>query len=146
MSPLFVFQVRRVARNRQYLVFTVVLPALFPIFFTKIFGGMASGPGEYQRQAALYTDAGFVEDFRGLAEDDVAAIATPSPGVLPPLWLVTVRDVVVLDDGRVGAVVVTFTSEVERDDYLFFVEQGGRYLVDHFVDEYVPWGAGTPTP
>jgi hypothetical protein len=43
-------------------------------------------------------------------------------------------------------VVVTFTSEVERDDYLFLVEQGGRYLVDHFVDEYVPSVAGTPTP
>ncbi|CAA9570119.1 MAG: hypothetical protein AVDCRST_MAG59-3405 [uncultured Thermomicrobiales bacterium] len=102
--------------------------------------------GDFQRQAALYTDAGFVEDFRGLAEDDVAAIATPSPGFLPPLRLVTVRDVVVLDDGRVGAVVVTFTSEVERDDYLFLVEQDGRYLVDHFVDEYVPSVAGTPTP
>src|SRR5918997_4199222 len=54
MNPLFAFQLRRVGRNRQYLVFTVVLPALFTIFFTKIFGGMASGPGEYQRQAALY--------------------------------------------------------------------------------------------
>ena len=54
MNPLLAFQLRRVARNRQYLIFTVVLPALFTIFFTKIFGGMASGPGEYQRQAALY--------------------------------------------------------------------------------------------
>ena len=54
MNPLFAFQLRRVARNRQYLVFTVVLPALFTIFFTKIFGGMTTGPAEYQRQAALY--------------------------------------------------------------------------------------------
>ncbi len=54
MSPLLAFQLRRVARNRQYLVFTVVLPALFTVFFTEIFGGMASGPVEYQRQAALY--------------------------------------------------------------------------------------------
>jgi ABC-2 type transport system permease protein len=53
MNPLFAFQLRRVGRNRQYLIFTVVLPALFTIFFTKIFGGMASGPVEYQRQAAL---------------------------------------------------------------------------------------------
>jgi ABC-2 type transport system permease protein len=54
MNPLFAFQLRRVARNRQYVIFTVVLPALFTIFFTKIFGGLASGPVEYQRQAALY--------------------------------------------------------------------------------------------
>ena len=54
MNPLFAFQLRRVGRNRQYLLFTVLLPALFTIFFTKIFGGMASGPVEYQRQAALY--------------------------------------------------------------------------------------------
>ena len=38
MSPLFVFQLRRVARNRQFLFFTVLLPALFTIFFTEIFG------------------------------------------------------------------------------------------------------------
>jgi ABC-2 type transport system permease protein len=54
MNPLFAFQLRRVGRNRQYLLFTVLLPALFTVFFTKIFGGMASGPVEYQRQAALY--------------------------------------------------------------------------------------------
>ena len=54
MNPLLAFQLRRIGRNRQYLLFTVVLPALFTIFFTKIFGGLASGPAEYQRQAALY--------------------------------------------------------------------------------------------
>ena len=54
MNPLFAFQLRRVGRNRQYLLFTVLLPALFTIFFTKIFGGLASGPVEYQREAALY--------------------------------------------------------------------------------------------
>ena len=41
MNPLFAFQLRRVGRNRQYLFFTVLLPALFTIFFTKIFGGQA---------------------------------------------------------------------------------------------------------
>jgi len=54
MSPLLGFQLRRVARNGQYLVFTVVLPALFTIFFTKIFGGLAAGPAEYQEEAARY--------------------------------------------------------------------------------------------
>ena len=45
MNPLLAFQLRRVGRNRQYLIFTVVLPALFTIFFTKIFGGQAAGAG-----------------------------------------------------------------------------------------------------
>ncbi len=54
MSPLFAFQLRRVARNRQYLVFTVVLPALFTIFFTEVFGGLATGPAQYQEEAARY--------------------------------------------------------------------------------------------
>jgi ABC-2 type transport system permease protein len=39
VSPLFVFQLRRVARNRQFLFFTVLLPALFTVFFTKVFAG-----------------------------------------------------------------------------------------------------------
>jgi ABC-2 type transport system permease protein len=43
MSPLFVFQLRRVARNRQFLFFTVLLPALFTVFFTKVFAGTPHG-------------------------------------------------------------------------------------------------------
>ena len=54
MSALLAFQLRRVGRNRQYLVFTVLLPALFTIFFTKIFGGQAGAAGQYQDFAAYY--------------------------------------------------------------------------------------------
>lgn len=54
MSALLAFQLRRVGRNRQYLVFTVLLPALFTIFFTKIFGGQAGGGQNYQDFAAFY--------------------------------------------------------------------------------------------
>ena len=54
MNPLFAFQLRRVGRNRQYLLFTVLLPALFTVFFTKIFGGAAASNGEYQDHAAGY--------------------------------------------------------------------------------------------
>ena len=54
MTPLLVLQLRRVARNRQFLIFTVVLPALFTIFFTKIFGGQAGGAAQYQDFAAGY--------------------------------------------------------------------------------------------
>jgi ABC-2 type transport system permease protein len=51
MNPLLSFQLRRVGRNRQYLLFTVLLPALFTVFFTKIFGGAAGSAGEYQDYA-----------------------------------------------------------------------------------------------
>lgn len=54
MSALLAFQLRRVGRNRQYLVFTVLLPALFTIFFTKIFGGQAGEAAKYQDFAAYY--------------------------------------------------------------------------------------------
>jgi ABC-2 type transport system permease protein len=54
MRALLAFQLRRVGRNRQYLVFTVLLPALFTIFFTKIFGGQARGAAKYQDFAAFY--------------------------------------------------------------------------------------------
>ena len=48
MTPLFVFQLRRVGRNKQYLFFTVLLPALFTIVFTKIVGRQFAGPAHYQ--------------------------------------------------------------------------------------------------
>jgi ABC-2 type transport system permease protein len=52
MNPLLAFQLRRVARNRQFLFFTVLLPALFTVFFTKIFGGQAANAADYQGVAA----------------------------------------------------------------------------------------------
>jgi ABC-2 type transport system permease protein len=54
MTPLLAFQLRRIGRNRQYLVFTVLLPALFTVFFTEIFGGLGTGPTGYQREAVQY--------------------------------------------------------------------------------------------
>ena len=54
MTPLLVFQLRRVVRNRQFLIFTVLLPALFTIFFTKIFGGQALDAAQYQDFAGSY--------------------------------------------------------------------------------------------
>ncbi|MFW3169386.1 ABC transporter permease [Geodermatophilus sp. CPCC 206100] len=54
MSPLFAFQLRRVGRNRQFLFFTVLLPALFTIFFTKVFGGFAGSAAEQQEYATTY--------------------------------------------------------------------------------------------
>ncbi len=53
MSPLFAFQLRRVARNRQFLVFTVLLPALFTVFFTRVFAGTAGGVSPEQAAATM---------------------------------------------------------------------------------------------
>ncbi|WP_029429627.1 ABC transporter permease [Blastococcus sp. URHD0036] len=50
MSALFLFQLRRVGRNRQFLVFTVALPALFTLFFAQVFG--RSADDGYQDYAA----------------------------------------------------------------------------------------------
>ena len=47
MSDLLLFQLRRVGRDRQYLFFTVALPALFTVFFTKVIGNQVP-PGDYQ--------------------------------------------------------------------------------------------------
>ena len=47
MTDLLLFQLRRVGRNRQYLFFTVLLPALFTIFFTKVIGAQVAA-GDYQ--------------------------------------------------------------------------------------------------
>jgi ABC-2 type transport system permease protein len=54
MSDLLLFQLRRIGRNRQYLFFTVLLPGLFTILFTKVFGAQAAAPGEEQEYARLY--------------------------------------------------------------------------------------------
>ena len=50
MSALFLFQLRRVGRNRQFLFFTVALPALFTLFFAQVFG--QSADDGYQDYAA----------------------------------------------------------------------------------------------
>jgi ABC-2 type transport system permease protein len=54
MSDLLLFQLRRIGRNRQYLFFTVLLPGLFTMLFTKVFGAQAAAPGEEQEYARLY--------------------------------------------------------------------------------------------
>jgi ABC-2 type transport system permease protein len=54
MSALFVFQLRRIGRNRQFLFFTVLLPALFTVFFTKVFGGQATDAAGYQDYARTF--------------------------------------------------------------------------------------------
>ncbi len=53
MSPLFAFQLRRVGRNRQFLFFTVLLPAAFTVFFTQVFAGTPGGISQQQAAATM---------------------------------------------------------------------------------------------
>ncbi|MGY1702421.1 ABC transporter permease [Geodermatophilus sp. SYSU D00766] len=53
MSPLLAFQLRRIGRNRQYLLFTVVLPAAFTVFFTQVFAGQPGGVSQEQAAATM---------------------------------------------------------------------------------------------
>ncbi|WP_138757389.1 ABC transporter permease [Modestobacter altitudinis] len=54
MTDLLLFQLRRVGRNRQYVFFTIVLPALFTILFTQVFGAQATADGGQQDYGRLY--------------------------------------------------------------------------------------------
>lgn len=100
---------------------------------------------DFPRFGGYYTDEGFREDF---VEDAAEFVEITRAGLrLPPefrIALVGVRDVVVLDDGRVGAVVAYDTSQGIVIDYVLFVVEDGRYLIDFFVDEYDGDGTGTP--
>jgi hypothetical protein len=71
--------------------------------------------------------------------------ATPEPPTPEQsVALVDVRDVMVLDDGRIGAVVVGDEPGVgELTLYFIFVEKGGRYLLD---EQFEVAMNGTPTP
>jgi ABC-2 type transport system permease protein len=53
MSPLFVFQLRRVGRNRQFLFFTVLLPAAFTVFSTRVLAGTPGGISQEQAAATM---------------------------------------------------------------------------------------------
>ena len=85
MSPLLAFQLRRVARNRQYLFFTVLLPALFTIFFTKIFGGQAADAAQYQDAAGCLhgLDDGLRRDRRRPRRDH-PDLVRPGVGMAAP--------------------------------------------------------------
>lgn len=111
-------------------------------------GACANG-GDLLRAAALYSDAGFREDFANIGQTPelLAALATPDPlPVGERFALVAVRDVVELADGRVGSVVITASrAEGETADYLFFLEEAGAYVIDSALDLDAP-PAGTPTP
>ncbi len=103
-----------------------------------------------RRASALFTDAFILAGgpIDPATREEILA-ATPRP--LPPAERVSVagiRDVLVLDDGRVSAV-VTLAGNTEdahpapgRTLLVFFARVGGRLLVDDMLDRIVPPGSG----
>jgi hypothetical protein len=109
--------------------------------------------GDLRAVFALYTDEYFQEvfpTFGPLPQEDLDFLATPpveSVDVELMQALLEIRDVRVLSDGRVGAIVVTedprTAPEGEETRFVIFEEQDGRWLIDDIVFFEL---AGTPTP
>ena len=101
------------------------------------------------RVLALFSDRFVADLFTG--PDAVSLTAFEDYVALPPiaaveedrLQLLEVRDVVVLDDGRVGAIVVTGDEAAPTEDYLVLIEDGDGWLID---DSIPITPLGTPTP
>lgn len=110
--------------------------------------------GDYLSAFALYSDDAlqrFTE--QGPFTEDIAAFFLATPEAFPENFrssVLAVRDVRVLPDGRIGALVDTNdpTSPPEGTDvdFVVFVEQGDRYLIDEEITdlEGSP-AAGTPS-
>ncbi|MBA2519517.1 MAG: hypothetical protein H0V24_07610 [Chloroflexia bacterium] len=96
--------------------------------------------GDLQRMTALFTDNYFYRFFGGIAEADVQRLATPTP--LPvdlQTELVSVDEVMALDDGRVSAI----TQVGDARALTIFARDGDRYLVDY---SYALADPATPAP
>ena len=101
--------------------------------------------------AALYTDAYLARQFAAqpLTEEAISGLAA-TPVAYPAAQratLVAVRDVRLLDDGRVGAFIdfddPNIPPEGVEVEYARFVRAGARWLIDEVVR--LPPG-GTPAP
>ncbi len=83
----------------------------------------------------------------GVSEEAMAEFVTAAPEPPTPeqsVALVDVRDVMIVDDGRIGAIVVGDEPGVgELTLYVIFVEEDGRYLLD---EQFELAMNGTPTP
>jgi len=91
--------------------------------------------GDFLRAYALVTDEFLLRTFGGAEtiDPEVAAAIEAEPVRLrreERLLLVAVSDVRLLADGRVAALVTTSGAGEEWRDYLIFVQQGDRWLID----------------
>jgi hypothetical protein len=109
--------------------------------------------GDYLRAFALYSDGALLRfTEQGPFTEDIAAFFLATPETFPEEFrssVLAVREARVLSDGRVGALVDTDdpTSPPEGTDvdFVIFVEQGGRYLIDEEITDLEgSSAAGTP--
>lgn len=113
--------------------------------------------GDALRAYALFTEnlARMFGPEPGTAREDAEAFLTMTPepetdGEVSEI--VAITDVMVLDDGRVGAFVVDRTGDTVTTVYAIFAQEDGRWLVDDVI-EFSPFeedgegdDLGTPTP
>ena len=113
--------------------------------------------GDLKRLDRLYTDAFFTGEVDQGYYDFLAAEHDPAPAD-ERYAIFAVALVQVLADGRAAAVVQFQTDGAGGADLMVFAEEGGRYLIDHWVDgpfdiapdfsafeEEATPAAGTPT-
>jgi hypothetical protein len=111
--------------------------------------------GNYLAYLALSTDASMQADFgeTPLTEEDAAFLVGTPQASDPSMWatLVAVRDVILLDDGRVGALVDTIFPDEEpgvQTDFIYFANEDGTWKFDDIVEDlegqYPPEAMGTP--
>ena len=99
--------------------------------------------GDFGRALALFSDD-LIRSFGpepGETPEDVRGFLEAAPGPLPAgdrIRLLAITDVSVMEDGRVGALVVsddpTVAPEGPETVLVIFVEEGGRWLVDEVVE------------
>lgn len=83
------------------------------------------------------------------AEEFLAFESTPLPEE-ERLELIGITDVVVMEDGRVGAIVLsndpTATEDGDEPVLVILVEENGRWLIDEIIEEDADTGGGEATP
>lgn len=100
--------------------------------------------GDLRRTLALFSSVavrGFFSGPRGYDADSVEATAAASPVPVSDdqvVGLVSIDDVVLLEDGRVGATVTTTVNDIQYVDFLTLVEGSSpdgtpRWLIDSSV-------------
>jgi hypothetical protein len=112
---------------------------------------------QWLRALALFTDNAirtFADDFASDQEltEFLATPGTPDADALGEIQivLVAVRDVRVLPDGRVGAVVEwgrSVRSGVDEVNFHIYTQKDGRWLLDEETSGFSPWyseASGTP--
>ncbi|HEV2107427.1 MAG TPA: hypothetical protein VGR16_04125 [Thermomicrobiales bacterium] len=95
--------------------------------------------GEIRRVLSLFSDNRVRTFFAGRGaptpaetESILSEAATPVPEA-DQLRLVTIRDVKRLPDGRAGAIIETRSNDTTFTDFVYFIKEDGRWLIDDSV-------------